>query len=147
MRDHQDNPKQPLLLDNEMGMLERSGRSSQRMRSGSQVSSIATTIPRLATNSIQMPRGTSLPPPPMNNNNLKPPRKNYGHENSLGPDQQQPTRFLQHMSCTTRPSKKRSLLPTPSGGGRGSRPSGTLQYMPAHFILGRTPPPSGKKNF
>lgn len=183
MRSRQDKQMQPQLelpsRPDDIVLLERQGRSSQRMRSSeignmgtNTPSSVATTIPRLAsTPSMQFDkRGASLPPP----RNLKPPRKTFGFTSSLsrkeepinnvdfnapnkvaGSMRDQPS-FMQHISGATyqrlSPTKKRSLLPTPSG--RSSRPLGhtSHQYMPigrspsparhAHFILGRTPTPT-----
>lgn len=170
LRDRQDKQLQQLELPSkpdDIVMLERQGRSSQRMRSeisnaGSQVSS--TTIPRLASAappSLQM-RGASLPPP----RNLKPPpRKNFGFTTSLKDDaatkvdynthnrmtsttyqRLSPARYAKSGICEIR---KRSLLPTPSAGRGGACSRPTHQYMPigrspspAHFILGRTPTPS-----
>ena len=162
-------------------MLERQGRSSQRMRS--EMSSVATTIPRGMINASPTmstqtdKRGASLPP--ARNNNLKPPRKNFGFSGSLnrkedaankvefsmqnkpGGDKGGPT-FMQQITGGATyqrlsPTKKKSLLPTPSAG-RSTRmvpshaSSVVHQYMPigrsptpgrhAHFILGRTPTPT-----
>lgn len=160
-------------------MLERQGRSSQRMRS--ELSSVATTIPMGMINASPTmstqtdKRGASLPP--ARNNNLKPPRKNFGFSGSLnrkedagnkvemqnrqGPDKGGPT-FMQQITGGASyqrlsPTKKKSLLPTPSAGrstrmGPSHASSVVHQYMPigrsptpgrhAHFILGRTPTPT-----
>lgn len=167
LRDRQEQMELPSKSD-DIIMLERQGRSSQKSRPSSgnlmQVTKLAvgqTDIRNIgqnvstAANGSSL-RGSSLPPP----RNLKPPRKNFGFSGSLNrkdevvggrpvdghnsPRRDQQPTFLQQLTGATyqrlSPTKKRSLLPTPA---RGNRPMAAHQYMP----IGRSPSPAPHAHF
>lgn len=167
LRDRQEQMELPSKSD-DIIMLERQGRSSQKSRPSSgnlmqvtklavgqtDIRNIGQNVSTAATGSSL--RGSSLPPP----RNLKPPRKNFGFSGSLNrkdevvggrpvdghnsPRRDQQPTFLQQLTGATyqrlSPTKKRSLLPTPA---RGNRPMAAHQYMP----IGRSPSPAPHAHF